>query len=70
MCDVAARCPKCRRDLAPYLTFTGVAFDVDDTTTVNARPQRKYECACGVIVTVTEPTPGLVVTRQDAEVQP
>lgn len=60
MCDVAARCPTCRRDLAAYETE---CRDLPFGWT------HRYECPCGADVTVDMPAPGLVVTRQDATVE-
>lgn len=61
MSDFAPLCPTCDRPLDANQTHHS---DID-----GARYDR-YECRCGTVVTVTEPAPGLVMTRQDAQVKP
>lgn len=72
VCEVGARCPACGTDLAPYETYcgrtwNGATYAPLDTFT---RPHHRFECECGTAVEVTEPLPGLVMTRQDAEYRP
>lgn len=62
MCEVGARCPACGTDLAPYETYCSRLMD--------RTHRHEYSCECGAKVTLTSPAPGLVMTRQDAEVQP
>lgn len=78
MCDVAARCPACGVDLAAYetecTTVSHIGTDTDGInfihTVVTTSPRHSYTCKCGAMITVTEPVPGLVQTRQDAVFKP
>lgn len=78
MCDVAARCPACGTDLAAYETKCSTIVSVlpipgagaFNASEVIVRPHHRFECECGTAITITEPLPGFVMTRQDAVVKP
>lgn len=80
MCEVAARCPACTV-IAAELAWHNSHGDVHcpkchwelvgrETLCEPDKGAHHFVCYCGTKVSVTMPAPGLVMTRQDAEVQP
>lgn len=61
MCDVGARCPQCKR---------ATLLDVTTFDDIGAGRQVLICPRCDQRVTVTEPRPGLIMTRQDAVFRP